>query len=141
MGYCIAPRLLMAEFRKVHQFNCFTCNTPVQYALADFMQDKQAYLGLSGFYQRKRDLFNQRMRGSRFTLMPNAGTFFQLYRYDAISGDKDTELAIRWTREFGIASIPVSVFYHEPVYDKVIRFCFAKKDETLEQGAEILCRI
>jgi len=141
MGYCIAPKALMTEFRKVHQFNCFTCNTPVQYALADYMQNKDAYLGLAGFYQRKRDLFNARMEKSRFVRMPNSGTFFQLYRYDAISSDRDTELAIRWTREFGVASIPVSVFYHEPVYDRVIRFCFAKKDETLERGAELLCGI
>ncbi|HTP96788.1 MAG TPA: pyridoxal phosphate-dependent aminotransferase [Burkholderiales bacterium] len=141
MGYCIAPKALMTEFRKVHQFNCFTCNTPVQYALADYMQNKDAYLGLAEFYQRKRDLFNARMEKSRFVRMPNSGTFFQLYRYDAISSDRDTELAIRWTREFGVASIPVSVFYHEPVYDRVIRFCFAKKDETLERGAELLCGI
>jgi methionine aminotransferase len=141
MGYCVAPRALMTEFRKVHQFNSFTANTPVQYAFAEYMQDQDAYLGLSAFYQRKRDLFNERMQGSRFTLMPNSGTFFQLYRYDAISDEKDTDLAIRLTKEHGVASIPVSVFYHEPVYDRVIRFCFAKKEETLVRGAEILSRV
>ena len=140
-GYVMAPRELMAEFRKVHQFNAFVTNGPVQHALAEYMKNREAYLSLAAFYQRKRDLFLEGVSASRFVPLPSRGTFFQNLRYDAISDERDTDLAIRLTRERGIASIPVSVFYREPPAHKVLRFCFAKSDETLARGAEILCRL
>jgi len=140
-GYVLAPRELMAEFRKVHQFNAFVTNGPVQYALAAYLKNRDAYLALAAFYQRKRDFFLQAVQSSRFVALPSRGTFFQNLRYDAVSDEKDTDLAIRLTKERGIASIPVSVFYREPPPHKVLRFCFAKSDETLARGGEILCRI
>jgi methionine transaminase len=140
-GYVLAPRELMTEFRKVHQFNAFVTNGPVQYALADYMKDKDAYLSLAAFYQKKRDYFLQGLAASRLKPLPSRGTFFQNVRYDAVSDEKDTELAIRLTRERGVASIPVSVFYREPPAHKVLRFCFAKSEETLARAAEILSRI
>ncbi|MBI3937681.1 MAG: methionine aminotransferase [Betaproteobacteria bacterium] len=141
MGYVLAPRELTAEFRKVHQFNVFVANGPIQYALAEYMQNKDAYLSLAAFYQRKRDFFLQGVSASRFTPLPSRGTFFQNLRYDAISDENDTDLAVRLTKEYGVASIPVSVFYREPPDHKVLRFCFAKSEETLARGAEILCRL
>jgi len=141
MGYCLAPRALMNEFRKVHQFNVFTCNTPVQYALAEFMQQPQHYLGLAAFYQKKRDYFRDRLRESRFTLLPSSGTYFQSVRYDDITDEKDADYAMRLTREHGIAAIPLSAFYHTPPGHKVLRFCFAKTEQTLFKGTEILRRI
>ena len=141
MGYCLAPKELMSEFRKVHQFKVFTCNTPVQYALAEFMQEPRHYLGLADFYQQKRDYFRDRVRESRFTLLPSDGTFFQSVRYDDITAENDADFAIRLTREHGIAAIPLSAFYHRPPGHKVLRFCFAKREETLFKGTEILRRI
>jgi methionine transaminase len=141
MGYVLAPRELMAEFRKVHQFNVFVANGPIQYALAEYMEDRDAYLSLAAFYQRKRDYFLKCLEGSRFAPLPSRGTFFQNLRYDAVSDERDTDLAVRLTRDHGIASIPVSVFYREPPAHKVLRFCFAKSEDTLARGAEILRRI
>ena len=141
MGYVLAPRELMSEFRKVHQFNVFVANGPVQYALAEYMQNKAAYLELAAFYQRKRDFFLRALEGSRFEPLPSRGTFFQNLRYDAVSDERDVDLAVRLTREHGVASIPVSVFYREAPQHKVLRFCFAKSEETLERGAEILRRL
>jgi len=141
MGYVLAPRELTAEFRKVHQFNVFVTNGPLQYALAEYMENPEAYLSLASFYQKKRDFFLQGIRASRFKPLPSRGTFFQNLAYDAISDERDTDLAIRLTRERGVASIPVSVFYREPPPHRVLRFCFAKSEETLARGAEILCKI
>ncbi len=141
MGYAMAPKNLMLEFRKVHQFNAFVSNSPVQYAFADYMKNKDAYLSLAAFYQKKRDFFLEGVKGSRFKPLPSRGTFFQNLAYDAISDELDTDLAIRLTREKGLASIPVSVFYRTPPAHKVLRFCFAKSEETLAKGAEILCKI
>jgi methionine transaminase len=141
MGYVLAPKELMTEFRKVHQYNVFVTNGPLQYALAEFMEDPQAYLSLAAFYQKKRDFFLAGVKGSRFKPLPSRGTFFQNLAYDAISDEKDTDLAVRLTKERGIASIPVSVFYRQPPPHKVLRFCFAKSEETLARGAEILCKI
>jgi methionine aminotransferase len=141
IGYAFAPRELMAEFRKVHQFNAFVTNSPVQYALAEYMQDRDAYLALAAFYQKKRDFFLEGVRASRFRPLTSRGTFFQNLCYDTVSDERDTDLAMRLTRERGIASIPVSVFYREPPAHRVLRFCFAKSEETLARGAEILCRI
>lgn len=141
MGYVLAPRELMAEFRKVHQFNVFVANGPIQYALADYMKRRDAYLELAAFYQKKRDFFLEGISSSRFQPLPSRGTFFQNLRYDAISDEKDSDLAVRLTREHGVAAIPVSAFYREPPPHKVLRFCFAKSEETLARGAEILSRL
>ncbi len=138
MGYALAPKELMAEFRKVHQFNVFVTNGPLQYVIAEYMRDKDAYLSLAAFYQRKRDFFLAGITGSRFRPLPSRGTFFQNLAYDAITDEKDTELAVRLTKEKGIASIPLSVFYHDGHCDRVLRFCFAKSEETLAKGAAIL---
>ena len=141
MGYVLAPKELTAEFRKVHQFNVFVTNGPLQYALAEYMENKDAYLSLAAFYQKKRDFFLQGVQASRFKPLPSRGTFFQNLAYDAISNERDMDLAIRLTKERGVASIPVSVFYRKPPDHKVLRFCFAKSEETLARGAEILCEI
>lgn len=141
MGYVLAPANLTAEFRKVHQFMCFSANTPVQYAIADFMDDKDAYLQLSAFYQEKRDYFQKLVKGSKFKLMPCLGSYFQLLDYGKITQEKDTDYAVRLTKEFKIASIPTSVFYHKNIDNHVLRFCFAKQNETLEKAAEKLHKI
>jgi len=141
VGYCLAPARLTAEFRKVHQFIVFTVNTPVQMALADYLADPSHYLELAAFYQEKRDYFAQLMEGSRFTFEPSAGTYFQVLNYSAISDEYDVDFAKRMTEEHGVASIPVSVFYHRSVDHKVLRFCFAKNNQTLEAAAEILHKL
>ncbi len=141
MGYVAAPRELMNEFRKVHQFNAFVANGPLQYVFTEYMQDKAPYLQLAAFYQKKRDFFLDGLKGSRFKPLPSRGTFFQNLSYEAISEEKDTELAVRLTKEHGVASIPVSVFYRQPPAHRVLRFCFAKSEETLAKGAEILCKL
>ncbi|MBL4578762.1 MAG: methionine aminotransferase [Flavobacteriales bacterium] len=141
IGYCVAPENIMAEFRKVHQWVVFTCNTPMQYAIAEYLQDESSYLGLYDFYQEKRDYFIDLIKESRFKVIPASGSYFQLLDYDAITDERDTEYAIRLTQDFGVASIPMSVFYHKPVDNKRLRFCFAKEKETLEKAAEKLCKI
>ena len=141
LGYCISSPELMNEFRKVHQFNCFSCHTPSQVGLAKFLTDKASYLSLSAFMQQKRDRFRDLMSSSRFTPLPSYGSYFQLYKYDRISDESDKDLAIRITKEYGVATIPVSAFYQSGKDDKVIRFCFAKKEETLEKAAEKLIKI
>jgi methionine aminotransferase len=142
IGYCVAPAALTAEFRKIHQFVTFTSITPVQLGLADFLNaHPEHHLQLAGFYQAKRDLFCDLLAGSRFSATPSAGTYFQLLDYSNYSNEKDTELAVRLTREAKVASIPVSVFYqHEPEHH-MLRFCFAKDDDTLRAGARILCSL
>ncbi|HRQ57955.1 MAG TPA: pyridoxal phosphate-dependent aminotransferase [Azoarcus taiwanensis] len=141
VGYVIGPAELMAEFRKLHQFNVFTVNTPVQLALADYMQDASRYLGLAAFYQAKRDFFTAAMAGSRFELLPSRGTYFQLARYGAISDMADTDFVEHLTREVGVAAIPVSAFFADGHDDGIIRFCFAKNEETLAAACEKLGRI
>jgi methionine transaminase len=138
LGYCMAPDYLMAEFRKIHQYNCFSCDTPKQVALAQFLKNQDHYRGLGVFLQRKRDYFQQRMAGTRFTPLPSYGSYFQIYRYDAITDEKEMDFAIRLTKESGVATIPVSAFYKEETNHKVLRFCFAKKESTLEIAAERL---
>lgn len=141
-GYCVAPPALTAELRKVHQYVAFVAVTPVQWALADFMQAQPSYpASLAAFYQRKRDLFCTALQDSRFSLRRSAGSYFQLLDYSAISDEEDVVLAEQWTREHGIASIPISVFYQQAPQQHYLRFCFAKSDEVLLQAAEILCRI
>jgi methionine aminotransferase len=132
VGYVAAPAPLMAEFRKVHQFNVFTVNTPMQAGLAAYMQNPAPYLELPAFYQRKRDLFRDGLAKTKFKLYPCAGTYFQLVNYSAIRNDLTEEQFAKWlTTEIGVAAIPVSCFYGEPTENKTVRFCFAKKDETL----------
>ena len=142
IGYCIAPPELTAEFRKIHQFNTFTTPTPMQWALADFMvSNPQNYLQLGDFYQQKRDLFVSLIENSKFKLLPSSGTYFQLADYSAISDKSDQEFANWITMEKGVAVIPLSPFYQSPPDTRIIRFCFAKQDETLRQAAEILCKL
>jgi methionine aminotransferase len=138
LGFILAPENLMAEFRKIHQFVVFACNTPIQHAIAEFLLDKENYEGLPGFYQQKRDLFVSLISGSKFRIVPSRGTYFQLLDYSGITDEPETEFAIRLTKEHKLASIPVSVFYQQKTDNKVLRFCFAKKEETLEKAAEIL---
>lgn len=141
MGYVLAPEKLMAEFRKVHQFICFSANTPIQYALAEFLDDKATYTELAAFYQEKRDYFQKLVKGSKFKIMPCEGSYFQLLNYSKITHEKDTDFATRLTKEFKVASIPTSVFYHKKNDNQVLRFCFAKENETLEKAAENLHKI
>jgi methionine aminotransferase len=138
IGYCFAPANLMAEFRKVHQFVVFCTNTPVQYALSEFIRNRN-YLSIGSFYQEKRDYFNQLIRSTRFKFRPAQGSYFQCLDYSGLSKEKDTDFAVRLTKEAGVASIPLSVFYHERKDNHILRFCFAKKNETLEAAAERLC--
>jgi methionine aminotransferase len=141
IGYCLAPAELSKEIQKIHQYLTFSSNTPVQHAFAEFMQNKDVYRQLSGFYQQKRDKFLDALEDSRFKALPCLGTYFQMLDYSAITDEPDLEFAKRLTIDCGVAAIPPSVFYHQRNDDKVLRFCFAKKDETLERAAEKLSRI
>ena len=140
MGYCLAPENLMTEFRRVHQFVVFSSTTFAQYALADFMKNKN-YLELPAFYQEKRDYFLKLISGSKFKFIPSKGSYFQSLDYSDITKEKDFDFAVRLTKENGIASVPVSAFYNKKNDYKMLRFCFAKTNETLEQAAEKLCSI
>ncbi|HND14027.1 MAG TPA: methionine aminotransferase [Pseudomonadales bacterium] len=141
-GYCVAPAPLTTELRRVHQFVTFTAVTPIQHALADFMQsDPQHVAALPAFYQARRDLFCQALAGSRWKLAPSAGTYFQLLDYAAISDVDDLGMAERLVSRHGIAAIPVSVFYEQPPARGLLRFCFAKQEQTLLRAAEVLCTI
>lgn len=141
LGYCMAPNYLMKEFRKVHQFNCFSCNTPQQVALTEYIQNAEAYLQLGTQIQAKRDYFRTLMRDTPFTCIPSYGSYFECYSYANFSQVSDKELAITLTKEFGVATIPVSAFYHNGQDNKVLRFCFAKKESTLEKAVEGLKRL
>jgi methionine aminotransferase len=141
LGYCIAPAPLTKEFMKVHQFNCFSCHTPSQVALATFLKNKEAYLSLSYFIQEKRDLFKKLMQQTRFTLQESYGSYFICGTYEQISEEGDKDFAIRLTKEAGVATIPVSAFYQSGKDDKVLRFCFSKKKETLEAAVEKLAKV
>jgi methionine aminotransferase len=134
IGYCISSPYLMKEFRKVHQFNCFSVHTPSQAALADYLQNKNAYLDLGSFVQKKRDYFRQLMSVTPFTPLPTYGSYFQCYSYAGLSEQSDKDLAVMLTKEYGVTPIPVSAFYKDGKDDKVIRFCFCKKEETLEKA-------
>ena len=140
IGYVVGPAALMAEFRKVHQFNVFTVHAPSQLAIADYMQSPERHLSLAGFYQEKRDLFRSLMAATPFELLPCRGTYFQLARYAGLSDLPDTAFAEWLTREVGVAVIPVSVFYANGQDDRVVRFCFAKREETLCAATERLCK-
>ena len=140
-GYCIAPPALMKEFRKVHQFNAFTVFGPVQYALAEFLKKENEYLSLGKFLQQKRDYFKELMKQTRFEPLPSHGSYFQLYSYKNISDEKEYDMALRLIKECSVATIPVSSFYKTPEENNVLRFCFAKKEETLTAAAEKLKRL
>jgi len=141
VGYVAAPAPLMAEFRKVHQYNVFTVNTPMQHGIAAYMRDPAPYLELPAFYQNKRDLFREGLAGTRFTLLPADGTYFQCVRYAAISDLPEAEFAKWLTAEIKVAAIPVSAFYGQPTESGIVRFCFAKKEETLRLALERLARL
>ena len=141
IGYVLGPAELMNEFRKVHQFNVFTVNTPCQIGIADYMSDPSRYLDLAAFYQRKRDFFREQLRDTKFELLPCHGTYFQLARFGDISDLPDREFAVWLTREIGVAAIPVSSFHPDGRDDGVVRFCFAKQESTLVAAAERLRRV
>lgn len=141
IGYILAPEFITKEIRAVHQFEVFSVNTPIQHALAEFMQDPNEYLKVQAFYEQKRNLFNNLMKGSRFKIKPAAGTYFQLADYSAISDKSDMDFAEELCIQHKVAAIPLSPFYRQGSNDKILRFCFAKQDETLEKAASILCKI
>ena len=141
MGYVLAPENLMKEFRKSHQFVVFTCNTPVQMAIAEYMANENNYKNLPSFYQQKRDYFVDAISTSRFDIIPCHGTYFQLVDYSRISDEADLDYAMRLVKENGIATIPVSPFYNKGDHNRVLRLCFAKKEKTLDKAANILCKI
>lgn len=141
MGYCVAPPALMSEFRKIHQFNCFSCNSPVQFALAEFLLQKEKYLQLGAFLQQKRDYFASLMQQTKFKPLPSSGSYFQLYSYADISNEPEKDFAIRLTKEYKVATIPTSVFYKNSTDNKVLRFCFAKKESTLEEAVNRLIKL
>lgn len=141
LGYCISAPEAMKEFRKVHQFNCFCCHTPSQVALASFLKERDAYLELGSFMQQKRDYFIDLMKGTRFELLNSSGSYFITATYNKISEEGDKDFAIRMTKEIGVATIPVSAFYKDGTDNKVIRFCFAKKEGTIKAAVERLATI
>ena len=142
VGYCVAPPLLSAEFRKIHQWTCYAVITPIQFAIADYMQDTpHHYAELPVFYEQKRDRFCELVRESRFEFRPAKGTFFQLLDYSAITDEDDVSYARRLTKEIGVASIPISVFCENPPPGRKLRFCFAKDDQILEEAAFRLCQL
>jgi methionine aminotransferase len=141
MGYCVAPVALMKEFQKVHQFNVFCVNHPIQKALSTYMQNPETYLGLSDFYQKKRDYFLSLLMESRFKIVPSKGTYFQLLDFSEISQENDIDFAERVTKEHGLATIPTSVFNKNKEDYKQIRVCFAKTNKTLEAAAQILNKL
>lgn len=141
MGYCIAPTELTQEFRKVHQFNVFSVHHPTQVALAEYLKTPSNYLELGSFYQHKRDLFLSLIKDSRFQFKPSKGTYFQLLNFKNITDEGDFDFAVRLTKEQKIAGIPISVFNENKYDSKVLRFCFAKTDDTLKKAAEIINRI
>lgn len=141
VGYCLAPEWLMSEFRKVHQYEVFSVNSAVQFAIADFMKNERNYLEVSDFFQIKKDFFHNLMKETRFDLLPCYGSYFQSVQYSRISNEKDTDMAMRIIKEFGVAGIPVSAFYSKGTDHKILRFCFAKKQETLEKAVNKLAKI
>lgn len=141
LGYVLAPELLTKEFRKVHQFMAFCANAPIQYAMADYLTNKDAYLTLSAFYEEKRNYFQKLIQGSNFKTLACNGSYFQLLGYGKITHERDIDFAMRLTREYKVTSIPTSVFYQKKTDNSVLRFCFAKSNETLEKAAEMLMKV
>jgi len=140
-GYCVAPKELTTEFRKMHQFITFSTFTPLQYALAEFLKNPANYNGLPKFYEKKRNIFLNSIKNSKFTFVPSKGSYFQNLCYSEISDEPDYDLAIRLTKEIGVASVPLSAFYHDKKDEKTLRFCFAKDDETLNRAGERLAKL
>ncbi|WP_152268201.1 methionine aminotransferase [Agriterribacter humi] len=141
IGYCVAPAAVMTEFRKVHQFNCFSTDTPKQVALASFLKQKDQYEFLGAFIQQKRDYFLRLMKDTKFNMHQSHGSYFILGSYGHFSDEAEKDIAIRITKDYGVATIPVSAFYRTPIDNKVLRFCFCKKEETLEKAVERLMRV
>ena len=141
LGYCLAPENLMKEFRKVHQFNVFSVNTPMQAGIAEYLKDPGTYLELSAFFEKKRDVFRGLLSETRFKLLPCQGSYFQCVSYGHLTEEKDSDMAIRLIKEYGVASIPVSAFYTRNTNQQILRFCFAKKQETLEKAVERLVKL
>jgi methionine aminotransferase len=141
LGYCIAPAHMTKEFRNVHQFNCFSCNTPMQFALAEFLKQKESYIHVGSFLQQKRDFFQTLMQQTKFKPFPSHGSYFQLYSYKDISEESEKEFTMRLTRQFRVVTIPVSAFYKNGQDNKVVRFCFAKKTPTLEKAVKRLIKL
>lgn len=141
LGYSISSGSLMKEFRKIHQFNAFCCDTPKQVALATFLKQKENYLELGSFLQKKRDFFQSLMSQTKFEALPSYGSYFQIYSYKNISNETEKDIAIRLTKERGVATIPVSAFYTHETNHQVLRFCFCKKESTLEEAAKRLVRL
>lgn len=141
VGYVVAPQQLMNEIIRLHQYMLFSVNTPIQYALAEYLENEENYLGLPDFYQEKRDYFLNLMKSSRLKALDCSGTYFQTFSYGHISDEGDMEMAAKLTKEHGVASIPISAFYENGHNDHLLRFCFAKEKEELKQAAEILCKI
>ena len=141
LGYCVAPENLMKEYRKVHQFNAFSCDTPKQLGIAKHMLDKEAYLSLGKFYQAKRDYLRKLLASTPLKYIPSSGSYFESYSYAAISNEPDKSFAEKLVKEYGVAVIPMSAFYHNGTDNKVIRLCFAKKEATLEAAAACLQKL
>jgi len=141
LGYCVAPENLMKEYRKVHQFNAFSCDTPKQLGIAKHMLDKEAYLSLGNFYQAKRDYLRKLLASTPLKYIPSSGSYFESYSYAAISNEPDKSFAEKLVKEYGVAVIPMSAFYHNGTDNKVIRLCFAKKEATLEAAAACLQKL
>lgn len=141
VGYCMAPAYLMSEFRKIHQFLVFAVNTPIQYAIAEHLKNEETYLGLAAFFTEKRDYFRKGLEQTRFELLPCSGSYFQSVSYRAITDEKDADFSIRVAKEFGVATIPVSAFYSKGIDHHVLRFCFAKRQETLDKAVDRLIKI
>lgn len=141
LGYCVAPKAYTAEFRRLHQFDAFCCFTPTQVALAEHLKKKENYLSLSSFMQGKRDFFLDKMKSSRFKMHHSSGSYFVCGTYENISEMSSMDMAVHLTKTLGVATIPVSAFYQNGEDDKVLRFCFAKKEETLGKAAERLCQL
>lgn len=141
LGYAVAPAVLMNEFRKIHQFNAFTCNTPMQYAIAEYLQNKEAYLDLGAFMQDKRDFFQSLMKQTRFTPLLTHGSYFQIYSYENITDLPDKQFAVKLTVENKVTTIPVSAFYKDQTDNRVLRFCFAKSQKTIEEAVSRLINL
>jgi len=141
MGYSVAPKEITEEVKKIHQFVVFSVSTPVQFAMTEFLKNPAHYNSLPFFYQQKRDLFLELMKKSRFKPLPSNGTYFCTYSYADISDEPDVEISKRIIKEYGVASIPFSVFYGDNTDNKLLRFCFAKEDQILTKAANILCGI
>lgn len=141
LGYSVSSPALMNEFRKIHQYNAFSCDTPKQVALSNFLKKRESYTELGAFMQQRRDYFQQGMKGTKLDPLPTHGSYFQIYSYEGLSNEAEKNFAIHLTQNFGVATIPVSAFYQREVNHNVLRFCFCKKEETLDKAIERLLKL